>query len=239
MGETFTVGQKVKVVNNHLMSYGRQGVLTTFDPEINHWWVDFGEREFHFAPDELISADEPQPVAEWQDISGNDHALSQADAEHQPVLVSTPPAQSDDERVRAIRERLARITTEPMFVKANYSQYFMVRGVHTGAVFADVPILSIPGKPAREQADFIAAAPADIRYLLARLDAVTAERDAAVEKLKPFATLYREATIWRNFSGDTEVFGLGGIDLTISDFSEAARCFYGLSKRESDDANAG
>ena len=50
--------------------------------------------------DELAAADAPpaQPIAEWRDISGNDHALSQADAEHQPVLVSTPPAQPDDDR---------------------------------------------------------------------------------------------------------------------------------------------
>ena len=43
------------------------------------------------------------------------------------VPADPPPAQPDDERVQAIRERLAKVPDEELFVKGNYT-YWLVRG---------------------------------------------------------------------------------------------------------------
>lgn len=103
-------------------------------------------------------------------------------------------------RIAEIRERLAKAPDDELFVKANYSQYYMVRGVHNGAVFADVPITGTFRQEIQKgYAHFIAAAPADIRFLLDRLDAVTKERDEAV-------TTISEITRWQVLMSTHESF---------------------------------
>lgn len=136
-----------------------------------------------------------------------------------------PPAAQpgEDARIAEIRTLVTPITSEEMSVKANYGMYFMVRGMYTGHVFADVPILR-EGDDAKTQAEFIAAAPAAIRDLLTHLDAVTKRAERAEKALIPFASVadsfnFQEGNkpLWANYPS-----------LRIEHFRDAVRVVRGL-----------
>lgn len=184
---------------------------------------------------------DPEEVGRISQYGDGEYLIAYVDGEAYAATGSSltpadpPPAAQpgEDGRVAEIRERVAKIANEAMFVKANYNQYYMVRGTHTGYVFADIPIMSTPGKPAKEQAEFIAAAPADIRYLLERLDAVTKRAERRRAALEPFARLYEEAlpTRWANHASDSVIYACNDAELTLDDFKEAHR----YARKESTD----
>lgn len=151
----FRVGQRVRV-KEHLTAYkgltGEVTVVRAFmggEPNIDVQ-LDGYEIPHTFIADELAPADPPAPAKD---------GLEQA-------------------RIAEIRERLAKVPDEELFVKGNYT-YWLVRGMHTGQVVADVPFVLESGQ-AKQVAEFIAAAPADLRYLLDALDTMRRERDAAL-----------------------------------------------------------
>ncbi len=91
----------------------------------------------------------------------------------------TENEQTDAAALAAIRERVDALPDEPTFLKWNYSEYGMIRGVYTEAQIANVFT-----KPYDK---FYQSAPADIRLLLAalaeaeaRAGRYQAQRDAAL-----------------------------------------------------------
>lgn len=108
-----------------------------------------------------------------------------------PANANEPP----DDDVAEIAARVEAIPDQPLFVKANYNLYFMVRGAYTEYPFADVPITGTASmERQRLYAEFIAHAPDDIRALLALVvdwrtralaaEAVLAEAQANLEDIR-------------------------------------------------------
>ena len=184
MGEqAFVVGDEVCAKGAVAVVVAIHGKLVTYRFKNGTEFRDYVDFLQRINPADPTPA---QPVAEWRDISGNDHALSQADAEHQPVIVPSPPAQPDDEQARAIRERLAK-----------FDRFASTEG--------DVTTMEMVFSE-------------DVRFLLARLDAVQAERDALLRHAISMAS---------------------ALDMEGLDDNDAVRYVKRLMTKESDDANAG
>lgn len=127
----------------------------------------------------------------------------------------------DDGRIAEIRGQLERITPGLEFYCAYMGE----------VIQANPPTPDI--RQGIRDAEWHNAAPAAIRDLLARLDAVTKRAERRRVALEPFARLYEEAlpTRWANHASDSVIYAFNDAELTLDDFKEAHR----YARKESTD----